>query len=91
MESFQNGKSRYKFTSLDHNCERNFNIAIFDSSLVKFLDPEREIIERYFHLGYKYDVSHAFLLTVFCNNVLGLRFHHRTILNVKLKNKLNAP
>ena len=56
-----------------------------------FLDPEREIIERYFHLGYKYDVSYAFLLTVFCNNVWGLRFHHRTILNVKLKNKLKAP
>ena len=70
MESFQNGKSKYKFTSLDHNCERNFNIAIFDSSFVIFLGPEREIIERYFHLGYKYDVSHALLSTVFCNNVL---------------------
>ena len=43
VESFQNGKSKYKFTSLDHNCERNFNIAIFDSSLVMFLDPERGI------------------------------------------------
>ena len=91
MESFQNSKSKYKFTSLDHNCERNFNIAIFDSSLVMFLDPEREIIERYFHLRHKYDVTHAFLLTVFCHNVLGLRFHHRTILHVKLKNKLKAP
>ena len=91
MESFQKGKSKYKFTSLDHNCERNFNIAIFDSDLVIFLDPEREIIERYFHLRYKYDVGHAFLLTVFCRNVLGLRFHHRTLLNVKLKSKLKAP
>ena len=35
--------------------------------------------------------SHAFLSTVFCNNVLGLRFHHRTILEVDLKNKLKAP
>ena len=26
-----------------------------------FLDPEREIIERYFHLGYKYDVIINFL------------------------------
>ena len=91
MESFQNGKSKYKFTSLDHNCERNFNIAIIDSSLVIFLDPEREIIESYFHLGYKYDVSHAFLSTVFYNNVLDIRFHYRTILNVKLKEKLKAP
>ena len=72
VESFQNGKSKYKFTSLDHNCERNFNIAIFDSSLVIFLDPKRAIFERYFHLGYKCDVSHVFLSTVFCNNVLDL-------------------
>ena len=28
---------------------------------------------------------HAFLSTAFCNNVFGLRFHHKTILNVKLK------
>ena len=70
MESFQNGKSKYKFTCLDHNCEWNFNIVIFDSSFVTFLDPEREIIEHYFHLGNKYGVSHAFLSTVFCNNVL---------------------
>ena len=27
VESFQNGKSKYKFTSLDHNCD---NIIIFD-------------------------------------------------------------
>ena len=91
VESFENGKSKYKFTSLDHNCERNFNIAIFDSSLVIFLDPEREIFERYFHLGYKCDVSDAFLSTVFCNNALDLRFHYSTILNVKLKKKLKAP
>ena len=61
VESFQTGKSKYKFTSLDHNWERNFNIAIFDSSLVIFLDPEREIIECYFHLGYKFDVISNFL------------------------------
>ena len=64
VESFQNGKSKYKFTSLDHNCERNFNIAIFDSSLVvlvRFLDPESQIIERYFYLEYKYDVIINFL------------------------------
>ena len=61
VESFQNGKSKYKCTSLDHNWERNFNISIFDSSLVIFLDPEREIFERYFHLGYKYDVISNFL------------------------------
>ena len=50
-----------------------------------FLDPEREIFERYFHLGYKCDVSDAFLSTVFCNNALDLRFHYSTTLYVKLK------
>ena len=49
VESFQNGKSKCKFTPLDHNCERNFNIAVFDSSFGIFVDPEREIIEGYFH------------------------------------------
>ena len=39
VESFQNGKSKYKFTSLDHNCD---NIIIFDSSLVIFLDPNNK-------------------------------------------------
>ena len=52
-----------------------------------FLDPEREIFERYFHLGHKCDVSHAFLSTVFCNNALDLRFHYSTILNVKFSLK----
>jgi len=56
VESFLNGKSKCKFTPLDHNCERNFNIAIFDSSFGIFVDPERETIERPLHLGYKYDV-----------------------------------
>ena len=40
VESFRNGKSKFKFASLDHNCEQNFNIAVLDSSLVIFLDPE---------------------------------------------------
>ena len=78
VESFQNGKSKYKFTSLDHNCERNFNIAIFDSSFVIFLDPEREIIERYFHLGYKYDVISNLLRSKhdICMNVRTLKRRH---------------
>ena len=90
VESFQNGKSKYKLTSLDHNCERNFKLQFLT---VAFLDPKRDNgdIEGYFHLRYKYDVSQAFLSTVFCNNVLDLRFHHITILNVKLKNKVKAP
>ena len=36
VESFQNGISKYKFTSLDHDYERKFNIAILDSNFVIF-------------------------------------------------------
>ena len=40
-----------------------------------FLDPEREIIERYFHLGYKYDVIINFLRSKhdICMNVRTLK------------------
>ena len=39
VESFHNGKSKYKVTSSDHNCGGNFNIASFDSSFVIFFKP----------------------------------------------------
>ena len=40
-----------------------------------FVDPEREVIERYFHLGYKYDVIIKFLRTKhdICLNVRTLK------------------
>ena len=40
-----------------------------------FLDPEREIIEHYFHLGYKYDVIINFLRSKhdICMNVRTLK------------------
>lgn len=70
VESFQNGKSKYIFALLDHYCERNF-----DSSFLLSLDPEREIIERYFHLGYKYNVIINFLRSKhdICMNVRTLK------------------
>ena len=79
-----------EITAITEGPEWNhFRVVILNINLPLWIITVNEIIEHYFHFGYKYD--ELCFVTMFWNNVLGLRFHHRTILNVKLKNKLEAP
>ena len=59
-DSFENGKpEKRRFKSL--KCILCGCLTVYFFCALFFVDPEREIIEHYFHLGYKYDVIVSFM------------------------------